>query len=92
MTKYICVNKCFYRGRVWAPGETLAPASASVVPPKHFKVKAAEDKKPAPEQPAKPMSLHGMQKAEAEAEQKAAREKAEAIKAKLAREAEDFLN
>lgn len=35
--KYKCVKKCFYRNRLWVPGETLVPEEGEKLP-KHFKV------------------------------------------------------
>ena len=35
--KYKCIKKCFFRSRVYKPGETLAPVEGEVVP-KHFKL------------------------------------------------------
>lgn len=32
---YVCVKKCFFRGRIWALGETLVPSPGESVP-KHF--------------------------------------------------------
>lgn len=44
--EYVCVKKCFFRGRVWAQGETLVPSPGEAVP-KHF-VKKADHKPGAP--------------------------------------------
>ena len=39
MDELICINKCFFRNRLWVPGETLEPRKGEQVP-KHFKQKA----------------------------------------------------
>lgn len=48
---FVCVRKCFFRGRVWAQGETLVPSPGEAVP-KHFVPKAQY--KPAPQKPVAP--------------------------------------
>ena len=44
--KYVCVKACFYRDRLWAPGEILEPVDGETVN-KHFKpISAIEPEKP----------------------------------------------
>ena len=91
MEKLVCVKKCFYRKRMWVPGETLAPTTTDRVPP-HFKpiseVKVV--RRARAEKPAEPMTLKGLQDQEAAAEKAAARTKADALKEKDEREATMF--
>lgn len=62
MGKYVCVTKCFYRGRLWVPGESLAPETPTEKVPHHFKLKGEVKPKVEPQAPkAEPKTLHEMQ-------------------------------
>lgn len=62
---YVCQKKCFFRNRVWLPGETLQPHPNEVLP-KHFVDKGAykPDVKKIP--PTDPKSLAEWSKREQE--------------------------
>lgn len=64
---YTCVKKCFYRDRLWTPGEKLKVVSGTTVPA-HFKSGEVKIEKPVEKEG--PRTLSGVQVAEADAVKK----------------------
>ena len=64
MKRYECIRKCFYRNRLWVPGEILE-LSAGKEAPGHFELREGEGEvKPKPK-PEEPKTFHGIQHAQA---------------------------
>lgn len=61
MSTLYCVKKCFFRDRIWEPGETLVPSPGEKVPP--FFQDSMTPKKIKPVQ-AEPKTLSEMTKQE----------------------------
>ena len=66
--KLVCVEKCFYRNRLWTPGEFISPVSEDEKLPRFFVEKGKVTVKEAVKIQETPKTFKGIQDAEAEAE------------------------
>ena len=73
--KYVCKKACFYRGRLWAPGEILEPRDGATGN-KHFRLiggPVEPEKSPEPvAKPVEPKTLAAYQEVEDKAMREAA--------------------